>query len=176
MSDTRSEIVLPGVHARLAEDARSLANHRCGGFNLVYVRCAHAYEAVRMKTRALGLIVVCGVAVDAGAQATSAQSPNFSVTVTESEDVVVQTGTRQTVERADIDRRNARTLNDALTLLPGIRVRSGGDGRPLVDFRGLRSRHVLLLLDGVPLNSTTDGQFDAALIPTESIQAPKTTR
>ena len=34
---------------------------------------------------------------------------------------------------------------------------------------GFRSRHVLLLLDGIPLNSTFDGQFDPSIIPTENI-------
>ena len=118
------------------------------------------------------VFVVCSCAIPfaAAAQVSPLPTANFSVTVTEREDVVVQTGTHDQVDGPGIDRRNARTLNEALTFLPGIRVRSGGDGRWLVDFRGLRSRHVLLLLDGVPLNSTNDGQFDAGLIPTESIQ------
>ena len=33
--------------------------------------------------------------------------------------------------------------------------------------RGFRSRHVLLLINGVLVNSTNDGQFDPARISTE---------
>ncbi|MBW1940899.1 MAG: TonB-dependent receptor plug domain-containing protein, partial [Deltaproteobacteria bacterium] len=35
--------------------------------------------------------------------------------------------------------------------------------------RGFRSRHVLLLIDGIPFNSTFDGQFDPSIIPVENI-------
>ena len=69
----------------------------------------------------------------------------------------------------DIEDKDARTLDEALELLPGLAIRTGADGVPRVDIRGFRSRHVTLLLDGVPLNSTYDGQFDPSLIPTENI-------
>jgi outer membrane receptor protein involved in Fe transport len=38
-----------------------------------------------------------------------------------------------------------------------------------MNLRGFRSRHVILLLNGIPLNSTFDGQFDPSLIPVENI-------
>ena len=41
-----------------------------------------------------------------------------------------------------------------LRLLPGVYIRTGGDGRPRMDIRGFRSRHVLLLINGVQVNST----------------------
>lgn len=52
-------------------------------------------------------------------------------------------------------------------------MRTGGDATPRIDLRGLRSRHVLLLLDGIPFDSTEDGQFDPAWIPTELIEKVK---
>jgi outer membrane cobalamin receptor len=70
---------------------------------------------------------------------------------------------------ADIERRNAKTLDKALELLPGIDVSKGAKGTPRVNIRGFRSRHTLLLLNGIPINSTYDGQFDPHLIPTENI-------
>src|SRR5690606_142165 len=61
----------------------------------------------------------------------------------------------------------------ALRLLPGVYVRTGGDGSPRIDVRGFRSRHVLLLVNGVLVNSTADGQFDPARISTDAIREIK---
>ncbi len=74
-----------------------------------------------------------------------------------------------TAER--IQASGAATLDEALALLPGVNVRVGGEGVPRIDMRGFRTRHVLLLLDGVPVSSAVDGQFDPALFPTEEIAA-----
>jgi outer membrane cobalamin receptor len=58
-------------------------------------------------------------------------------------------------------------------MLPGINVRVGNGGTPRIDIRGYRSRHVTLMIDGVPLNSTYDGQLDPRLIPVEIISKIK---
>lgn len=47
---------------------------------------------------------------------------------------------------------------------------------PRIDIRGLRTRNILLLLDGVPLNSAYDGQFDPRSIPVENIAKIKVTK
>jgi outer membrane cobalamin receptor len=107
--------------------------------------------------------------MSAGAQ----NIPTFSVSITEPSEVVEQVGTTRRLTRADIEARNARTLDEALKLLPGIYVRTGGDGTPRIDMRGFRSRHVLLLIDGVQINSTADGQFDPARISTRAIREIK---
>jgi outer membrane cobalamin receptor len=99
--------------------------------------------------------------------------PTFSVSITEPSEIVEQVGTSRRVTRADIEARNARTLDEALRLVPGIYVRTGGDGTPRIDMRGFRSRHVLLLINGVLVNSTADGQFDPARISTKSIREIK---
>jgi len=91
------------------------------------------------------------------------------VVVTGEREGVEAVGTVREITAADIQRNGARTLDEALDLLPGIQVRTGNDGVPRVDMRGFRSRHVLLLLDGIPFNSTSDGQFDPTTIPTENI-------
>ena len=82
-------------------------------------------------------------------------------------------GTVREVTAEDIRNKGARSLDEALELLPGVYVRSGADGVPRVDIRGFRSRHVVLLLDGIPINSTFDGNFDPSLIPVESIEKIK---
>jgi outer membrane cobalamin receptor len=79
----------------------------------------------------------------------------------------------RTVTTADIHAYGARTLDEALALLPGVEVRTGAGGIPRLNVRGFRSRHLVLLLDGIPLNSTFDGQADPALIPVEQIAAIK---
>ena len=78
-------------------------------------------------------------------------------------------GTVREITADDIARRDARNLNQALELLPGLDIRTATDGIPRIDLRGFRSRHVLLLLNGIPFNSAFDGQFDPSIIPVENI-------
>jgi outer membrane cobalamin receptor len=105
--------------------------------------------------------------------AAAQNTPTFSVSITEPSEIVEQVGTTRRITRADIESRNARTLDEALRLIPGIYVRTGGDGTPRIDVRGFRSRHVLLLINGVQVNSTVDGQFDPARISTRAIREIK---
>src|SRR5262245_32602378 len=109
----------------------------------------------------------------APADAVAQTTPTFSVSITEPSELIEQVGTTRRIGRAEIEARHARTLDEALRLLPGISVRTGGDGTPRIDVRGFRSRHVLLLINGVPANSTSDGQFDPARIPTDIIREVK---
>jgi outer membrane receptor protein involved in Fe transport len=99
--------------------------------------------------------------------------PTFSVSVTEPYELVEEIGTVRRIGRSEIEARNARTLDEALRLFPGVYVRTGGDGTPRIDIRGFRSRHVLLLINGVLVNSTADGQFDPAQITTNAIREIK---
>lgn len=82
---------------------------------------------------------------------------------------VEQVGTTHVVTANQIEERGAITLSDAIELVPGVQVRVGGDGTPRIDMRGYRTRHVTLLLNGTPFNSSYDGQFDPALISVENI-------
>ena len=88
---------------------------------------------------------------------------------------VERIGTVHTVTRARLEASGATTLDDALRLVPGLQVRTGGAGTPRIDIRGFRTRHVQLLLDGIPLNDTYDGQFDPTSIPVEHIERIKVT-
>jgi vitamin B12 transporter len=78
-------------------------------------------------------------------------------------------GTLARITAVDIENSGARTLDEALDLIPGVYVRIGGAGTPRIDIRGFRTRHVMLLMDGVPFNSTYDGQFDPTAISVENI-------
>lgn len=91
------------------------------------------------------------------------------IVVSAQKEGVEAAGTVREITAEDIRNKNARNLAEAIELLPGVEVRTGAEGTPRIDIRGFRSRHVLLLLDGIPLNSTSDGQFDPSIIPTENI-------
>lgn len=75
----------------------------------------------------------------------------------------------------DLKKSNARTLDEGLVLMSDVNVRVGNEGVPRIDIRGFRTRHVLLLLDGIPMNSAFDQQFDPSTIPVENIAKIKVT-
>lgn len=97
---------------------------------------------------------------------------------------VVVSGKQEGIESAEtvheitaeeIRKSNARTLDEALNMLSDVNVQVGNEGVPRVDIRGFRTRHVLLLLDGIPMNSSFDQQFDPSTIPVENIAKIKVT-
>ena len=79
------------------------------------------------------------------------------------------------ISAEDLKNTSARTLDEALNLLSEVDVRVGNEGVPRVNIRGFKSRHVLLLVDGIPMNSSYDQQFDPSLIPVEQIAKIKVT-
>ncbi len=89
--------------------------------------------------------------------------------------IVEQVTVVREVDAEQIETSGAKTLNEAIALLPGVTIRTANQGVPRIDIRGLRTRHVILLLDGIPLNSTYDNQFDPSIIPVENIARIKIT-
>ncbi len=77
------------------------------------------------------------------------------------------------VTAEELAKKNVQSLDEALELLPGMDISTGSKGTPRVNIRGLRSRHTIILLNGIPLNSTWDQQFDPHLIPVENISKIK---
>src|SRR5512139_2607798 len=137
---------------------------------------------MRMPNRHFVLSAAC-LSVLAAAQAAADPAPDptyrFGETVTVTGErirLVEEVATVDTVTAEDIERRGARTLEEAIALLPGVYVRYGADGVPRIDIRGLRTRNIVLLQNGVPLNSGYDGQFDPASIPAHNIAEIKVTR
>jgi len=130
-----------------------------------------------MKSAAIvvsaGLLAVVSVATSKTAFAQSENDAGVytlgQIVVSADRSVVESAGTVREVTAEEIAQRRVQTLDQALNLLPGVDVRTGADGIPRVDIRGLRSRHVLLLLNGIPFNSADDGQFDPSIIPIENI-------
>ncbi len=62
------------------------------------------------------------------------------------------------IDRKTIEQRGYTTLVDALSAVPGVRIaQSGGPGSQASIFiRGTNSNHVLVLIDGVPVNDPAD--------------------
>lgn len=77
------------------------------------------------------------------------------------------------VDREDMERRQVRTVGDALRTVPGLRVvRSGGAGQQTSVFvRGANSNQTLVLLDGVRLSdpSSPSGAVDFANLLVENL-------
>lgn len=91
------------------------------------------------------------------------------------ENIVESAGTVYRVTAAQIKEQNAKTLDEALQLVPGVIIREGAEGTPRIDVRGFRTRHVQLFMNGVPVRTSYDGQFDPTTIPAENIAEIKVT-
>ncbi|MCG9728995.1 TonB-dependent receptor plug domain-containing protein [Shewanella sp. Isolate13] len=77
--------------------------------------------------------------------------------------------THWSLDEEEIKASGAQSLDQILKNVPGIYVRTGGQGTPRVDIRGFKARHVIYLINGVPANDAEDGQFDPSLIPTAQV-------
>jgi iron complex outermembrane receptor protein len=67
----------------------------------------------------------------------------------------------RTVSSEDIEARNAHTVGEALTYVPGVNVQIGGtSGDARAWIRGYRDRDVLVLFDGIPIASGFEGTID----------------
>jgi len=122
---------------------------------------------------AIALCVLASVPAAAteplNAPPTKTSVPVYDVYVTTERDVVSAITTTRQVNREDIWQESARNLDEALVHQPSLVVRTGGEGSPRIDIRGLRTRQILTLIDGVPYYSSQDDAFDPSLIPSQII-------
>ncbi|MGH8447231.1 MAG: TonB-dependent receptor plug domain-containing protein, partial [Solimonas sp.] len=84
------------------------------------------------------------------------------VTATRTEKTLDDTPIRtEIVDRAEIERTNARSLKDALENVPGLQLQQvhGKSGYQL-SLQGLTSDQVLVLIDGLPITSSTGSTTD----------------
>ncbi len=82
------------------------------------------------------------------------------------------------VDRAEIDRRQSRTMTDVLRGLPGVEITTnGGLGHnSSVSLRGTRPDHTLLLIDGVRVGSASSGFLSWASIPLGQVERVEVVR
>jgi vitamin B12 transporter len=91
---------------------------------------------------------------------------------------ITVTGTIQTtqqisiIDKDDIERRNAKDIANLLqeTLDLNINMYGGYGNQSSLSLRGFDSKRVAFLIDGVPVNSSTDGKFDIYQIDMNSIE------
>ena len=114
---------------------------------------------------AANVLVLAAAGAHAGAEPEEKiyAGPEIIVTATRLEWPVDKTASFITViTRSDIERRHAESVGDLLRSAAGLNVvQSGSAGKASSVFmRGANSNHVLVLLDGVPMNDPTTGAFD----------------
>lgn len=108
-----------------------------------------------------------------GAEPTEATLPPVFVTSTRTEiPLELVTTSVSVITAEDIQALQSKTVLEALRHLPGLDVvQSGSRGtNTSVFIRGSESDHVLVLIDGVEVNSTTLGAFNFAHLTTENVE------
>src|SRR5688572_20354273 len=91
-------------------------------------------------------------------------------------DLRASTAAVSVITRADLDRTQARTLPDALRFIPGLRFTSldGGGSLPVASARGFfgggENEYVLLLVDGIPVNTPRTTLAEWMSIPVATIE------
>jgi vitamin B12 transporter len=105
--------------------------------------------------------------------AASAKDDLFVITATRSLQKLEDTLSSVTViDRTDIERSQARTLDELLATVEGISIaRQGGIGQPTsVYLRGGESDHVLWMIDGVRVGSVTTGIPALQDLPLDTVE------
>jgi len=69
----------------------------------------------------------------------------------------------------DIKATNSKTLAEALSYAPGVRVTTGAKNSPSIYIHGFAQNRLLVMIDGVPYYETKYGVLDLNQIPTENI-------
>jgi vitamin B12 transporter len=116
---------------------------------------------------------VCSFSQLPGAESPEPTLPPVFVTSTRTEIPLEQVTTSASVITAkDIQAQEAETVLEVLRNVPGLDVvQTGSRGANTAVFiRGSESDHVLVLIDGVEVNSTTLGAFNFAHLTTENIE------
>ncbi len=82
------------------------------------------------------------------------------------------------VPRDEIELKSPAVAGDVLQEIPGVNVqRSGSPGsRENVKIRGGKSTHVLVMIDGFPVNSPTSGEFDIGSFPLDGFERVEVVR
>lgn len=125
---------------------------------------------MRLSFVAAGLALPLGL--PAHAETTITLDP-LVVTATRTPEIEEKTlASVSVIDRAEIERRQYRSVPDALRGLAGVAISgSGGPGQPTTVFlRGTNAGHVLVLIDGVKVGSATLGNAPLQDLPLEQIE------
>ena len=115
------------------------------------------------------LTLQAALALAAPARATAADAapeptrlPTIVVTATRTEKTLDESPVRtEVIDRAEMDRINARSLKEALENVPGLQLQEvHGKSGYQVSLQGLTSDQVLVLVDGLPISASTGSTVD----------------
>jgi len=85
-------------------------------------------------------------------------------------EAVAKTATVTTLTAKQIEKKGASNVAEALSMVPGVYIKTGGKGEAYVMVRGLLQKEVAILINGLPVSSPYDGQVDLSNIPVDSIE------
>ena len=139
-----------------------------------------SHRVVMTRSVALAaMLIVCGAQASAQSDST-ATTHQLDATVVIAHrialDLRASTAAVSVITRADLDRTQARTLPDALRFIPGLRFTSldGSGALPVASARGFfgggENEYVLLLIDGIPVNTTRTTLVEWLTIPVATIE------
>jgi len=133
----------------------------------------------RQRVFPSAMLIVCAAQGSAQSDSTSS-THRLDATVVVAHrvplDLRASTAAVSVITRADLDRTQARTLPDALRYLPGLffTSRDGGGALPVAMARGFfgggENEYVLLLVDGIPVNTTRTTLVEWTSIPVAVIE------
>jgi iron complex outermembrane receptor protein len=89
---------------------------------------------------------------------------------------VTEVSVTTVITAEDIQATNSRTVAEALTYVPGVRVSTGRKNEPNIQIRGLDQSRALILIDGVPYYETNYGKLDLNQIPVDNIAKIEVTK
>ena len=69
----------------------------------------------------------------------------------------------------DIKSTNSKTIGEALSHVPGIRVSTGRKNEQNIQIHGFDQSRTLILIDGVPYYETNFGKLDLSQIPIDNV-------
>ncbi|RPH88998.1 MAG: TonB-dependent receptor, partial [Desulfobacteraceae bacterium] len=84
-------------------------------------------------------------------------------------DKVRETTVITEVTAEDIEATNSKTVAEALSYAPGVKVTTGRKNEPNVSIRNFDQSQALVLIDGVPYYETNFGKLDLNQIPTDNV-------
>jgi iron complex outermembrane recepter protein len=127
----------------------------------------------------LALLIACGARASAQSDST-ASTHQLDATVVIAHriplDLRASTAAVSVITRAELEQTQARTLPDAIRYVPGLffMSRDGGGALPVVVARGFfgggENEYVLLMIDGIPVNSTRTTLVEWMSIPVATIE------
>lgn len=92
------------------------------------------------------------------------------VVVTDRSETITQVGSVETVGLEDIELTNSRNIADAINIVPGVSISTGGrKAESAINVRGFGNRYVPIFYDGIPLYIPYDGYVDAGNLTTDNV-------